>query len=384
MNTSWWRNVDAPRADSLGLVVIRPVRRSNFTLITAESPSTWNWSTTRRNRREGNRVWKEERRRFKNIMKIRYLKLYIFNFPSQSYVILPSVASTALQVAVKPESTTLSLEEKLMWSVFPSLTMSAGGTWLQWVPEVIWKCVRSSVLGVHFIIKTPPKNCRYVFETFRADHMWHHYLFSAMPGKLINGTLLHSKKGLFEYIFYLNKVLVPVCLMPWFFSTWWLYNWVPFWKWKLLVGVKGFSFICYRSVGIFTWVEIYLSTLGFWLPCMLCRCSIFFSLTNFRFYPDITNDQTLDIIMIGYITVTTTRGCTDCAEMSALVSNMERRQILTYPDFLFCLRVWLCHLGTNHSPPERNCGNGGEPICLQALECSTGTGLCCCRCQGNP
>lgn len=47
-------------------------------------------------------------------MKIRYLKLYIFNFPSQSYVILPSVASTALQVAVKPESTTLSLEEKLM------------------------------------------------------------------------------------------------------------------------------------------------------------------------------------------------------------------------------------------------------------------------------
>lgn len=35
-----------------------------------------------------------------------------------------------------------------------------------------------------------------------------------MPGKLINGTLLHSKKGLFEYIFYLNKVLVPVCLMP--------------------------------------------------------------------------------------------------------------------------------------------------------------------------
>lgn len=133
--------------------------------------------------------------------------------------------------------------------------------------------------------------------------MWHHYLFSAMPGKLINGTLLHSKKGLFEYIFYLNKVLVPVCLMPWFFSTWWLYNWVAFWKWKLLVGVKGFSFICYRSVGIFTWVDIYLSTLGFWLPCMLCRCSIFFSLTNFRFYPDITNDQTLDIIMIGYITV---------------------------------------------------------------------------------
>lgn len=29
----------------------------------------------------------------------------------------------------------------------------------------------------------------------------------------------------------------------------------------------------------------------------------FFSLTNFRFYPDITNDQTLDIVMIGNITV---------------------------------------------------------------------------------
>jgi len=46
-----------------------------------------------------------------------------------------SVGSTAFHAALNPESTILSLEEKLIVSVSPAVTRSLGGDVLQWVPE---------------------------------------------------------------------------------------------------------------------------------------------------------------------------------------------------------------------------------------------------------
>lgn len=124
-----WGDTDSPCAHTLCEVVTRPVWRGYFTLLAAKMSSTWSYNRMRQNRI------------------VRRKQLFCWEvLPSSWYNLLPFEGSTPVQLTVKPVSTTLSLEEKLIWSLFPSVTRSWGGTGLHKVP--VGNTRKCSALGL--------------------------------------------------------------------------------------------------------------------------------------------------------------------------------------------------------------------------------------------